>query len=468
MYPTTFNYTDLYQLTMGQSHFLNGNKDKSVVFDYFFRRLPFKGGYAIFSGLHELLEELPFMQFSMEDLEYLEEQGFRKEFLEYLAQFRFRGNIYSVEEGDLIFPNSPILMVEATVIEAHLLETMLLNMLNFQSLIATKARRIRDVSNGKTILELGLRRAQALGGHHASKAAYLGGCDGTSNVLAADTFNLPVSGSMAHAYVQSYENELDAFRAFATTHPDNCILLIDTYNTLEQGLPNAITIARELEHNGHRLRAIRLDSGDLGYLSKACRKQLDDAGLSYVKIAASNQIDEYIVKSLEEQEAPIDIYGVGTSLVTGKPDAALDGVYKMSVFEGSPRMKLSESLVKTSLPYKKQCYRAFKKNGRMAGIDCVSLYGETTPDRMYHPYEPHRNLDLNPYELRPLLQPVMIKGKPVNRTGTDLAEIRKRSLEVFETLPPEFRRFDFPHEYKTGISTKLMEGRDALLKKVRA
>lgn len=467
MFPTTFNYTDFYQLTMGQSHFLNGNKDKTVVFDYFFRRLPFKGGYAVFAGLHELLEELPFIAFTTDDLEYLEEQGFHKDFLEYLSQFRFRGNIYSVEEGDLIFPNSPILMVEASVIEAHLLETMLLNLLNFQSLVATKARRIRDVSNGKTILELGLRRAQGLGGHHAAKAAYLGGCDGTSNVLASDLFNIPVSGSMAHAFIQSYEEEIDAFRAFAETHPDNCILLIDTYNTLEQGLPNAITVAKELENHGHRLRAIRLDSGDLGYLSKACRKKLDEAGLPYVKIAASNQIDEHIVKSLEEQEAPIDIYGVGTSLVTGKPDAALDGVYKMSVFEGAPRMKLSETLVKTSLPFKKQVFRAFKDNAQMAGIDCISLYAEEAPDRMYHPFEPHRNLDLSPYELRPMLHPVMINGKPVNRSGTDLAAIRNRSLDVFESLPQEYRRFDFPHEYKTGISAKLMEGRDTLLRRVR-
>lgn len=466
MFPHSFTYTDLYQLTMAQSHFLLGNADKRAVFDYFFRKIPFEGGYVVYAGISDLLEELPFIQFQKEDLEYLEAQGFDESFLKYLENFRFRGNLYSMEEGELIFPQSPVIVVEATIVEAHLLETMLLNLLNFQSLVATKARRIYQVSNGKTLLELGLRRAQGLGSLHAARAAYIGGVQGTSNVMAADEYDIPVSGSMAHAFVQSYENELDAFRAFAGTNPGNSILLIDTYNTLESGLPNAITVAREMEEEGHRLKAIRLDSGDLAYLSGACRQKLDEEGLVYVKIAVSNQIDEHIVKSLEDQGAPIDFYGVGTSLVTGKPDAALDGVYKMSEFDGTPRMKISETLVKTSLPCKKQLYRAFNADGQMAGIDCIAHFDEEPPEEMYHPFEPVRKLSLTPYELKPMLHPVMIQGKPLNRSGDNTKEIRNRSLEIFETLPFEYMRFHHPHLYKTGISSGLLNSRDRLLEKL--
>jgi nicotinate phosphoribosyltransferase len=340
MLDITATYTDQYEIAMGQGYFLAGRQAEYAVFDYFFRKNPFGGGYTVFAGLPDLLAVLENLRFDREDLDFLRAQEFHLDYLAYLKDFRFRGTLYAPPEGDLAFPTRPVLRVEGLLIETQIIETLLLNILNFQSLIATKASRIRHVAKDGVLIDFGLRRAQGLGGYHASRAAVVGGFDATSNARAARDFNLQPSGTMAHSYVQSHESELAAFRSFAAARPNDCVLLVDTYDTLQSGVPNAITVAREMEKKGQRLKAIRLDSGDLAYLAKRSRAMLDAAGLQEVKIAASNQLDEYVIRSLMSQGAPIDVFGVGTSLVIGRPDAALDGVYKMAAVDGRPVIKL--------------------------------------------------------------------------------------------------------------------------------
>src|SRR5699024_2186651 len=302
----TGTYTDSYQLAMGQAYFLNNTHHQPAVFDYFFRKLPFKGGYVVFAGLAELLKAIENLHFSEEDLEFLAEQGYDKKYLAYLKNFKFKGSIYGPSEGEIIFPTEPILLIDGEMLAIQLIETFLLNILNFSSLIATKTARIRSVAPDKIISEFGLRRAQALGGIFASRAAVIGGADSTSNVFAAKKYGLQSSGTMAHSFVQMFDDELEAFRSFAKANPENCILLVDTYNTLKSGVPNAIKVAKEMEKRGQQLYGIRLDSGDLSYFSRKSRQLLDDAGLQYVKIAASNQLDEYVVRSLLQQNSPID------------------------------------------------------------------------------------------------------------------------------------------------------------------
>lgn len=459
----TATYTDQYQLAMAQVYFENGQKDTTAVFDYFFRKLPFKGGYAIFAGLESVLEVLQDLRFSKSDLAYLKKQSFSENFLEYLQNFKFTGTILSVAEGDVIFPTRPILQVEASLIEAQLIETILLNLLNFQTLVATKASRMRLVAGDHQLLEFGLRRAQATGGYFATRAAIIGGFNGTSNVLAGKDFNVPVSGTMAHSFIQSYDDELTAFRDFAKGQPNNCVLLVDTYNTLKSGVKNAIIVAKEMEQQGNKLLAVRLDSGDLAYLAKQCRKQLDDAGLNYVKIAASNQLDEYVIKSILEQEAPIDIFGVGTNLVIGDPDAALDGVYKLASSAGKPRIKISESITKVSLPHKKQVFRIKDETGKCVGADAVGLYSENHIETMYHPFEPYKSMEIGSYTQEPLLKKVMDNGEILIEKRS-LTEITDYSLQRLAELPIEYKRFNNPHIYKIGISEGLKKERDSLIK----
>lgn len=459
----TATYTDQYQLSMAQVYFKKGQKDQQAVFDYYFRKLPFKSGYAIFSGLEDLLEILSKLRFSEDDLQFLKEQGFEKDFLEYLKDFQFKGKIYSVKEGDIVFPTRPILQVEASIIEAQIIETILLNLLNFQTLIATKASRMRLVAGDATLLDFGLRRAQASGGYFATRAAIIGGFNGTSNVVAGKDFDIPVSGTMAHSFVQSYDDELTAFRDFAEGRPENCVLLVDTYNTLKSGIPNAIKVAKEMEGHGQKLMAVRLDSGDLSYFAKESRKMLDAAGLDYVKIAASNQLDEHVIKSLLEQQAPIDIFGVGTNLVTGDPDGALDGVYKLAFSAGKPRIKISESIIKITLPHKKQVFRIKDENGKCIGADAIGLYHEDKIEEMHHPFEPYKSMNLEHYQQEALLELVMDEGKVLQKKRS-LSEISEYSISRLSELPIEYKRFNNPHIYKIGISETLKEERDQLIK----
>lgn len=456
-------YTDQYQLSMAQVYFKKGHKDHTAIFDYYFRKLPYQGGYAIFSGLEDLLEIISKLKFNESDLEFLKLQGFDDEFLKYLKDFRFRGTIYSAQEGDVVFPTRPILQVEANIIEAQIIETILLNLLNFQTLIATKASRIRLVAGDAALLDFGLRRAQATGGFYASRAAVIGGFNGTSNVLAGKEFDIPVSGTMAHSYIQSYDDELEAFRDFAVGRPEDCVLLVDTYNTLKSGVPNAITVAKEMEARGQKLLAIRLDSGDLSYFARQSRKLLDEAGLNYVKIAASNQLDEHVIKSLLEQQAPIDIFGVGTNLVTGDPDGALDGVYKLAFSNGKPRIKISESIFKVTLPHKKQVYRMKDENGKCIGADAIGLFQEEKITEMFHPFEPYKSMDVSKFHQEAILQKVMENGEMLISKRT-LKEISDYSLSRLSELPIEYKRFNNPHIYKIGISDRLRDEREKLIK----
>lgn len=458
----TATYTDRYQLTMSQVYFLKGQEKTQAVFDYFFRKLPFSGGYAIFAGLEDLVSALENLRFDKQDLEYLKELGYHSEFIRYLKNFRFSGNIYSSLEGDLVFPFRPIMQIEANIIEAQIIETLLLNILNFQTLVATKASRMRWAAEGRTLVDFGLRRAQGTGGYSASRAAFIGGFDSTSNVVAGRDYGIPVSGTMAHSFVESYDDELSAFYHFTEVQPLDCVLVVDTYDTLRSGLPNAIAAAKKMEKTGHHLNGIRLDSGDLAYLAKECRKRLNNDGLDYVKIAVSNQLDEYIIKSLLEQQAPIDVFGVGTSLVTGHPDGALDGVYKLSMANGKPRIKLSENVSKITLPHRKQVYRILDSDGRFLGADAITLADEEDVDIMHHPMYPLKSLSLNKYAKEPLLQKVMVNGSRV-KNPEKLSEILKYSRGRMVKLPGEYKRFDNPHIYKVGISEKLRAERDRLV-----
>lgn len=457
------SYTDMYELTMGEAYFLEGRKDIPVNFDYFFRKLPFGGGYVLFAGLHELLQVLEDLHFTEDDINFLKELRFNSAYIDFLKGFRFHGTVYSVKEGEIVFPNCPLLRVEGTLFEAQLVETLLLNILNFESLIATKASRMRHVAGNRVLSDFGLRRAQGTGGVMAARAAVIGGFDSTSNVYAAELYGLDAAGTMAHSFIESFDSEAEAFRAFARARPGNCIFLVDTYDTLHSGVPNAIMVAKEMESQGHRAAGIRLDSGDLAWLSKTARKMLDDSGLSYMKIIASNQLDEYVIKSLLEQDAPIDIFGVGTRLVTGQPDAALDGVYKLSMAGAKPRLKISDNLQKITLPGIKQVHRVLDGNAHFFGADAITLSDENDVDTIYNPFEPGQFLAISDFRKEPLFRKVMANGRQLNSPPT-LQEIGSYARQRLDLLPPEFKRFENPHSYKSGVSKKLLDLRYKLVK----
>lgn len=457
-------YTDFYELTMAQGYFLSGRKDEQACFDYFFRDLPFDGGYVIFAGLSDLLTILEDFHFHEDELDYLSEQGFRREFLRYLQSFRLNIDIMAPKEGEIVFPYSPILRVEGTVIETQILETLILNILNFESLIATKASRMKYAADGRKVIDFGLRRAQGFGGIQASKAAIIGGAEATSNTYSTFVHDTPVSGTMAHSWIQSFEDELTSFRKYAEFYPDNCILLVDTYNTLESGLPNAIKLAKELELKGHCLKGIRLDSGDLAYFSRKARKQLDEAELDYVKIAVSNQLDEHLIKSLLNQNAPVDIFGVGTRLVTGYDTPALDGVYKLASANGEPKLKISENIKKTTFPGRKKVIRYNESNGRFHG-DGIMLTENDDSDIIHHPFFPAKRTDITPFKAEPLLHPVMKNGE-LQIVPSSPSESARYAQKRLKKLNPEHKRFENPHIYKVGISEKLLSLRNALTKKM--
>lgn len=453
-------YTDMYQLSMMETYLKEGKHNCHASFDYFFRKIPYEGGFVVFSGLTELIESLSELKFSKDDIDYLHKKKMNGDFLNYLQDFSFTGNIYSVEEGTIVFPNEPIVIVEGHLAELQLLETYLLNTLNFNSLISTKAARMRLVAQDRILRDFGLRRAQGFGGLQASKAAVIGGFESTSNVLAAKIFNLNAVGTMAHSFIQSYDDELTAFRKYAESHPDNTVLLIDTYNTLESGLPNAIIVAKELEKAGYKLKGIRLDSGDLAYLSKVVRQKLDDEGLIYVKIVVSNQLDERVIKSLLEQQAPIDIFGVGTNLVTGNPDSALDGVFKLSMCGDKSRLKVSENLSKVTLPGLKKIIRYTDSNGYLQA-DAIALKDEEQIEKMFHPFDKEKSKKLTGLKANNLTKLVVEKGKPKIKIE-DAETIREKVKDNLLRLPSEYKRFEYPHIYKVGISEKLMKLRDEL------
>ncbi len=446
-------YTDMYQLTMGQAYFTENRHMVTAGFDYFFRKLPFDGGYVVFAGLADLLAALQEFRFDSSDVDYLHKVGFNSDYLEYLRGFSFNGSVYGMTEGEIVFPVEPVLRVEGGLLETQLVETILLNLLNFQSLIATKANRVKHSAGNRLLTDFGLRRAQGTGSIHAGRAAIIGGFDHTSNMYAARIHNIQPGGTMAHSYIESHNSELEAFRAYAKTFPDNCVLLVDTYNTLKSGLPNAVKVGKELAENGHKLAGVRLDSGDLAYLSKKARTMLDEAGLNCTKIIVSNQLDEYVVKSLLDQGAPIDVFGVGTAMITGRPDGAIDGVYKLSSANRQPRLKISENIQKTTFPGNKKVLRYFNDEKQFYA-DCIALEEETNPKIMMHPYQKEKTLLLTGYHYENLFEEHMKDGKIVSKKP-DLFEIREKVSERLKLLPDEHKRFDYPHIYKVGVSEKL-------------
>lgn len=459
-------FTDLYELTMAQGFFLSGRQEQRARFDYFFRNQPFEGGYVLFAGLKDLCAQLGSLRFDDEALRYLEELRFAPEFLEYLKAWRFEGNVRAVKEGEVVFPLEPIVQVEGDLIETQIIESLLLNILNFESLIATKASRIAHACDGRPFAEFGLRRAQGLGAIHATHAAMIGGASATSNLLASAMHEIPARGTQAHSWIQQFDTELEAFRSWANLYPDECVLLVDTYNTLNSGIPHAMTVAKELEQRGKRLLAIRLDSGDLAYLSKKARAMLDANGLQQVKIYATNQLDEHLIKSLLDQGAPIDLFGVGTRLVTGHPDGALDGVYKLATRQGRPSLKISDNFTKVNLPGHKDLWRILDKEGRFYG-DAISLSEEGSPvETIHHPYFPEQQSSIGHREQHALLEDVMRAGELVTElasTSEAAAYARKR----LELLPSEHRRFDNPHTYKVGATAKLLDMRRDLYQAIR-
>lgn len=446
---------------MALAYWREGRTEEPAIFDYFFRKLPFGGGYAVFAGTPTLVDCLTKFRYDETQLAFLAEDGFPADFLEYLRGFSFEGSIFAAPEGEIVFPIEPIVRVEAPLLQAQIIETLLLNVLNFQTLIATKAARCRRSAGERKLSEFGLRRAQGLGSLWASRAACVGGFDTTSNLHAGQKYALPVAGTMAHSFVQSYPSELEAFRRFASAHGSQTVLLLDTYNTLRSGLPNALIVARELAERGESLAGVRLDSGDLAYLARQTRQQLDAAGLSDVKIVASNQLDEYVIRSLLEQGAPIDLFGVGTSIATGAPDGALDGVYKLAAVNGEARLKVSDNITKSTLPGRKQVTRFVNEAGAFMA-DAVHLADETDFSRMIHPFEPHKQLDLSAWIREPLLQPLLENGRTLSpsRNVSRSAEYARERLSL---LPPEHARFEYPHEYKVGLSPRLHDLRDQLL-----
>jgi nicotinate phosphoribosyltransferase len=453
-------YTDFYELTMAQGYFLTHKHEKPATFDYFFRKLPFKGGYVVFAGLQDVLEILADFRFQADDLAYLAKQGLHTDFLHYLGSFQFKGSVFSVREGEIIFPNEPVLRIQGTLLEAQLVETLLLNLLNFESLIATKAARVKYSATHRQVIDFGLRRAQGLGGTHATRAAIIGGASSTSNTYSARMFDLELSGTMAHSWIESFEDELEAFREFARIFPDSSVFLVDTYNTLQSGVPNAIIVAHEMQKEGHHLKGIRLDSGDLAYLSKRARFMLDQAGLHSVKIVASNQLDEHIIKSLLEQGSPIDVFGVGTSMIVGRDDAALDGVYKLSSVEGEPKLKISDNIEKILLPGVKKIYRYYQEDKFFA--DAIVLADESDIEMMHHPHQPGKQLLLAGLKKEELLQEVMKDGK-ITLAKQSPYELSAYRQERFALLPDEHKRFEYPHIYKVGISKKLAELKEKLV-----
>lgn len=466
-FPSLALRTDLYELTMMQGYWASGRTGEWGAFELMFREVPEQGGYCIAAGIEDALSLLQDMAFHDEEIEYLRSLNlFQSGFLKYLRSLRFRGDVRAVREGSLIFPHEPILEVSGPLAEVQWVESLLLNTINFQTLIATKARRMVDAAYPASIIEYGLRRAQGPNGAlWASRASYLGGCIGTSNVEAGFHYRIPAFGTHAHSWVQSFDDEGEAFRTYSDVFPNHSVLLIDTYDTLRTGLPLAIKEAKRLEQKGARLQGIRLDSGDLTYLSKECRRQLDEAGLSYVKIIASSDIDEYLIQDLKVQGAPIDLFGVGTKLVTAFQDPALGGVYKLVAIRKdehwSPRIKISSNPAKTTIPGRKQIYR-WEANGRYLG-DCLATMEESKPLQMRHPDITYKQTEIIAEQLHPLLEARLSGGNPVRR-GDTLDQSRDWVQQEVAKLPIEHRRLANPHPYRVGLSDQLFEMRQRMIK----
>jgi len=471
-------HTDKYQINMMYAHWIHGTHNQKAVFDVYFRKLPFGGGFAVSAGLERIVQYIRNLRFEDEELAYLAEQEERYErgFLEELRQLRFTGDLYSVPEGTVVFANEPLVRVEARIMEAQLIETALLNFMNFQTLVATKAARIKQVAGDDGLLEFGTRRAQeADAAIWGARAAYLVGFDATSNLRAGMQFGIPAKGTHAHAWVQIHDSEREAFDRYAAAMPDHVTLLVDTYNTLKSGLPNAIRTAQSLAAQGKRMQGIRLDSGDLAYLSKEARRMLDEAGFPDVKIVASNDLDEHIIAELKMQGARIDIWGVGTKLITAADHPALGGVYKLAAREKDgamePVIKISGNPEKVTTPGIKDVYRIVNNETGRAEADYVALADESDvregrPIRLFDPVHPYLDKTVADYTAIPLLKPIISKGELVEELPS-LADIRSYHREQLALFWPEYLRKLNPEMYPVDLSEAAWELRHALIDKHR-
>lgn len=464
--------TDLYQLTMLAGYFEKGMHDDPAVFDLFFRTPPFKGGYVVFAGLETALRYLSELRFTYGDLSYLKTLGiFKDSFLDYLENFRFQGRVIAMPEGTAAFSLEPLVSVEAPLAQAQFVETALLNIINFQSLVATKAARIVSVADGKEVVEFGLRRAQGPdGGLSEVRGAYIGGARSSSNVRAGQALGIPVKGTHAHSWIMAFPDELSSFRAYADVFPDSSTLLVDTYDTLKSGIPNAIIVARELREKGHELRAVRLDSGDLAVLSRESRRMLDEAGFPNVKILASNELDEYVIRAIREQDGKVDIYGVGTRLATcqGEGGGALGGVYKLVRHNGTPKLKVTSDISKSTIPDRKKLFRARNTNGTFL-MDIICREGEApaTGDLLYNPRDPQKTTRIPASaDLAPIRSVVMDDGT-VKEPSPSLAEIADRCQTQLGCLSEGVLRFEDVLPYGVYLSQGLHQLRMRLIEEVQ-
>ncbi|HIZ78965.1 MAG TPA: nicotinate phosphoribosyltransferase [Candidatus Lachnoclostridium stercorigallinarum] len=470
--------TDFYELTMMQGYFKEETANETVVFDAFYRNNPDGNGYAVCAGLEQVIEYLENLHFDQKDVDYLRSTGmFQEDFLDYLLHFRFSGDVYAIPEGTVVFPREPLVKVVAPIMEAQLIETALLNIINHQSLIATKAARVVYAAAGDGVMEFGLRRAQGPdAGIYGARAAMIAGCVGTSNVLAGQMFDVPVKGTHAHSWIMSFPDELTAFRTYARLYPDACILLVDTYDTLKSGIPNAIKVFTEMREAGIPLSyyGIRLDSGDLAYLSKKAKKMLDEAGFPDAVISASNDLDEHLIASLKLQGAAINSWGVGTNMITSKDSPSFGGVYKLAAIMDRetgkfiPKIKLSENAEKITNPGNKTIQRIYEKDTGKIIADLICLADETYDNKnsllLFDPIETWKKTLLAPetYTLRELLVPVFQKGKCVYHSPK-VMEIRDYCTRELDTLWEESRRLVNPHEVHVDLSNELWHMKNQLL-----
>ena len=465
---------DFYEFTMSNGYFKNGFYEKNVYFDVFFRKVPDDGGFAIAAGLEQVIDYIREIHFEDEDIEYLRSKGiFDEGFLKYLKNFKFSGDIYAVPEGTPVFPNEPIITIKAPAIEAQLVETFVLLSINHQTLIATKANRIVRAAQGRAVLEFGSRRAQgASGAVLGARAAYIGGCAGTACTLTDELYGVPAGGTMAHSWIQMFDSEYDAFNAYCELYPDNPTLLVDTYNTLKSGVPNAIKVFKEvLLPQGKTKCAIRLDSGDISYLSKKARKMLDDAGLTECTITASNALDENLIRDLMMQGAQVDTFGVGERLITSAKSPVFGGVYKLVAVENEsgeivPKIKVSENTAKITNPHFKKLYRYYDRESGKALADELCVYDESVDDSKPHTiFDPNatwKTKTLTDFTARELLVPVFENGELVYDCPS-IEEIAAYCKEQLDLLWDEVKRFENPHTYYVDLSEKLYEIKNILL-----
>lgn len=472
--PNLTMLTDFYELTMANGYLLEGFKDKKACFDMFFRQVPDKGGFAIMAGVEQLIRYLDHLKFNKEDIDYLKSKNiFCDAFLDFLRDFKFSCDVWIIPEGTPIFPNEPIVIVCGPAIEAQFVETMVLLTINHQSLIATKANRIVRAAQGRPVMEFGSRRAQGYDGAiFGARAAYIGGCVGTACTIAERDYSIPAGGTMAHSWIQMFPSELEAFRAYARIYPEGCTLLVDTYNVLKSGIPNAIKVFKEeIVPKGYRPQGIRIDSGDITYLSKEARKILDDAGFSDCKIVASNSLDEYIIRDILIQGAEVDLFGVGERLITSKSEPVFGGVYKLSAVEEDgvlePKIKISENVDKITNPAFKQLWRLFDRDTDKAIADVITLADEVIDDTrdytIFHPQHTWKRKKVTHFYAEKLLTKVFDKGVCVY-DSSDLQTIQNYCKRQVDSLWDEVKRFENPHKYYVDLSRDLWQIKEKLLK----